>query len=392
MSAKPPIVYVAPWSWEALYNRSQPLALALARAGHRVLYVQPREEAYPAEDASRSRRWLRSPRSRVTLSPGPHPLLSLVEVRSEKRRAAVPLSSDFSPPARAALETRLKREFRGQKATLISSRPQLYSFFDYPLWSRIALDMEDPWLELSWGQNPYAVIRIRQAIDRADACFANGVAIADFFRERLGAKVHSLPNGVESATLETLLAPLPRPAALDKGANRFRVCFLGKINDRIHFSLLAQVLPQAKDTDFYFVGQAVILEKDKAAWQSLLAAPNCFHVGLVPFEQVPAFLTHSDALLLPYTEAGGAKMFPAKLLEYVAARKPIIATHVPAELALLSEAFHTYDSPQSLGNLLEALASAGMALDPQLARECLAFAQAATWDHRASELVAELYA
>ena len=378
---------MAPWRWEALYNRAQPLALAFTRAGYRVVYIQPSERAHFLPRWAP--RWLRRVQrdSRIRLERGPHPELTILEVRSRRGRGAVPLRADFSLAAQRALGRTLAELLDGEKAILLSSRPSLHSVFELMPWARIALDLEDPWLDFDWGRHPYAFIRITQAFSLATHIFANGSAIAEEYSARMNREVRSVPNGADLKIIDSHGGEHETPVAMTEGCGKYRISFIGKINERIDFSLLGEALPEFPEIDFFFVGPAVIPPEDNGSWRALLAAPNVFHVGRVEYDQVPAFLSHSDALLLPYSRTASNMLFPAKMLEYLVSQKPILTSVFSSELQPVKPVLNLYSSADELAEAIRRLIDREMTLTDGERALCAAFLETSTWDRRAQDLL-----
>lgn len=113
----------------------------------------------------------------------------------------------------------------------------------------------------------------------------------------------------------------------------------------------------------------------------------------VPNERVPATLAAADVLVLPnsarFREAHTTS--PLKLFEYMAARRPIVATRIPALDGLLVHGRNAWvvapDSPEALADGIERVLT-----DPELAARLAAQAECDvrryTWKRRAADLLA----
>jgi glycosyltransferase involved in cell wall biosynthesis len=115
--------------------------------------------------------------------------------------------------------------------------------------------------------------------------------------------------------------------------------------------------------------------------------------GFAPHGRVPDYLAAADVLLLPnsarFPQARTAS--PLKLFEYMAARRPIVATRIPALAAVLRHGENAWlvapDDPEALADGIEhVLASPGLA--SRLADQAWRDVQGYTWARRASELLA----
>lgn len=120
--------------------------------------------------------------------------------------------------------------------------------------------------------------------------------------------------------------------------------------------------------------------------------PNLHVVGFVANADVPAWLAAADMLLLPnsarYPEARTTS--PLKLFEYMAARRPIIASAIPALEGLLRNESNALvvpaDSPSALAAAVRRLA-ADAALPARLAETAWNDVQAHTWSRRAAAVL-----
>lgn len=111
---------------------------------------------------------------------------------------------------------------------------------------------------------------------------------------------------------------LPRPIA----------GFVGHLSDRIDLALLEAVV--ARGTSVLLVGPRQF-SFEMSRLDALLRQPNVQWVGPKPFEELPSYVRVMDVGLLPYADSAfNRASFPLKVLEYLAAGRPAIATDLPA--------------------------------------------------------------
>ena len=94
---------------------------------------------------------------------------------------------------------------------------------------------------------------------------------------------------------------------------------------------------------FMFVGDGPNLQLVKDMIVSANADHLCTFTGLVPQDQTPKYLISSDVLLSPHVpNSDGSRFFgsPTKLFEYMACKKPIIASSLEQISEVLSPAIH----------------------------------------------------
>ncbi|HXK21910.1 MAG TPA: glycosyltransferase family 4 protein [Myxococcota bacterium] len=115
--------------------------------------------------------------------------------------------------------------------------------------------------------------------------------------------------------------------------------------------------------------------------------------GFVPNEDVPLHLAAADVLVLPNSARfpQARTTSPLKLFEYMAARRPIVATRIPALEGLLRHGHNAWtvapDDPEALAEGIEhVLASPELAA--RLADRAWQDVQGYTWRRRAADLLA----
>jgi glycosyltransferase involved in cell wall biosynthesis len=117
--------------------------------------------------------------------------------------------------------------------------------------------------------------------------------------------------------------------------------------------------------------------------------------GFVANSQVPLHLAAADVLVLPnsgrFPQARTTS--PLKLFEYMAARRPIVASRIPAFEGLLRHGANAWlvapDSPEALAEGIEHVL-AEPSLGEQLAEQAWRDVQQYTWKRRAAEILASL--
>ena len=115
---------------------------------------------------------------------------------------------------------------------------------------------------------------------------------------------------------------------------------------------------------------------------------NVILPGFVNGKQVPGYLACSDMLLMPYSArcATAKWMSPLKLFEYMAARRPIVATDLPPVREHLEDGVNAIlvdpDSGASLATGIRRLLDES-SLGERLASNAYQHVRAFTWDRRA---------
>src|SRR5690606_28017715 len=160
---------------------------------------------------------------------------------------------------------------------------------------------------------------------------------------------------------------------------------------------LAARLPQV---DFHVVGG---LEKDIRRLQAEHSLENLYFHGFLPPNQIPRLLQEFDIVLAPYQERVhtaraaseiGRWMSPLKIFEYMAARRPIVASDLPVLREVLVHGRNSLlCSPTDVEQWAGAVET--LAGDPRLADRLVANAHADflanyTWDARVERVLGGL--
>lgn len=387
------IVYQAPWDWGFLWNRAQPLATALAERCE-VIYLNQGIAGVGGMVGRLRRLVTRLPRSMRTLALQWHRNVvskvsdSLSVWSWEGLRSEPWLLTCSDRPAthyRRLKEHIRRRAESGSEVWLVTSRPQAAGLTNLWQWDRLVVDIEDPWFDLGWGGRVNRDV-VLDALKKADAVFANGELIAREYGRLSGRAVVSLPNGVDERFLDALKVAGARPGFFTCAPGSLRAVFTGNINDRIDYSILAEVV-QAPGYHFYFIGQDNVPGKSQPQWEAIKGRKNVTWVPALPHHEIPAVLQHAHVLLLPYFRTGHEKMFPAKLFEYAAAAKPIITTIDFTAGAFAIPTLAVCGDTASFVREMERLRAAGASVSPVVAAECRALVRQNTWETRASELL-----
>jgi UDP-galactopyranose mutase len=209
----------------------------------------------------------------------------------------------------------------------------------------------------------------QRVLERADVVFAWSVPI----RDRLAAQ-H--PNVVLApAAVDT--EGFARAAAGAEPAPRTAV-YSGSMDFRFDAQLLAagaRLLPRWR---FLVAGPA-----DPDSARALATVPNVTLLGTLPFGDIPSLLAGAAVCLMPYRRTAYTEnLFPVKLVEYLAAGRPVVSTSLLAARELAAHVRLADDAEA----FAEAVERAG-ADDGPAAREArMARAERYSWSRRIDEM------
>ncbi len=188
-----------------------------------------------------------------------------------------------------------------------------------------------------------------------------------------------IPNGVNFQHFAGLararpadLAKIPRPIAV----------YVGAIEAWFDFDLLRTLSQRMPDVSFVLIGP------EKLAAERLQNLPNVHLLGRRKYDELPAYLQHSDVGIIPFDVKGHATLIdyvnPLKLYEYLACGLPCVSVRWRALEELNSPAI-LCDTAVEFERGLRA------ALTPPVARERnVEYARAFDWESQVDKLLAAL--
>lgn len=169
-------------------------------------------------------------------------------------------------------------------------------------------------------------------LSKADLVFANGRALLEE-KNQHGNAINvpmtadfelfcksRLPETVVSADLEAI----PHP----------RIGYVGNVNDKVDFHLLAQIARARPSWSIVLVGPVgVRAGESRAEFEQLVSLPNAYSLGLKPREMLPSYIKGLDVCLMCYhTNQWARYIYPLKLHEYFASGKPVVGSAIASLL------------------------------------------------------------
>lgn len=220
----------------------------------------------------------------------------------------------------------------------------------------------------------------RRIAQRVDVVVVTAERLIPYARD-LGARtiVH-VGNGVD---LRHFASPAPAPPPEYAAIPEPRAVFVGAIAEWFGFDLLAAVATQLPDVSFVLIGPGA------SARHRLPALPNLHVLGPRPYADVPAYLQHAQAGLIPFDVAGRpdlvAAINPIKLYEYLACGLPVVATSWPELRSLGSPAVLCDGVAEFAAGLRHVLAAGD-----KERRTRIDYAQSCDWSSRFTSLMAAI--
>ena len=358
----PPILYLPAVSWSYRFQRPQHLALALARAGHPVLYV---------DGFLRSHLLLL--RRQVLYS---HGGLHVLRIR-------IPGRPD---PYREPLGRRVAAQLTEMILDGLHHERPLMVLVQLPFWAelgrelarRLGIPLVYDRIDLHAGFPgvPAAIETVEaRLIRQADLVCATAGLLAERPRE-VSPQVLLLPNGVD-------LGAFPGPAAREEHNRAVTIGYVGALGPWFDVEAVEAAARALPGWRFRLAGQ---VEDPEVA--ALAGLPNLETVGEIPFGDVPGFLSGLDVALVPFRDLPLTRAVdPVKLYEALAMGLPVVARRLPETARWAEPLVYLYDGPE---DFVRQVRRAVAEQTPEIARERRRVAEGESWDRRAADLLRAL--
>ena len=168
-------------------------------------------------------------------------------------------------------------------------------------------------------------------------------------------KILVAPDGADAVEDEAPLLQWPGRVKC------IQVGYVGHLYAGRGIDLIISLADIMKDVDFHVIGGT---ETDIEHWKTLASSKNIFFHGHIPPNQIQKYRNSCDILVAPYqkylsvADKGGDTshvMSPLKIFEYMASKKPIIASDLPAIREILNPDNAVLVRPDSIHDWINAI-------------------------------------
>lgn len=302
MNTPPPIVVLSHLRWNFVYQRPQHVLSRLARR-RQVYFIEE-----PIESMEQTPRW-----ERREAAPNVTVMVPLIP------------SAQFTPRFSATAMLRLIENLGISELpphsivwTYTPSAVDLLSGLKY---SFLVYDCMD---ELSAFLNAPQELREQEKrlLAEADVVFTGGPSLYRAKRDQ-HREVYCFPSSVDVEHFRKGVKDMPE--ALDQfSIPGPRLGYVGVIDERLDLDLIAYLADMRPEWQFIFVGPIVKIHPD-----SLPHRHNIHYLGSREYGDLPAYIKGWDVCLMPFAMNESTKFIsPTKVLEYMAANKPIVSTPI----------------------------------------------------------------
>lgn len=322
-------------------------------------------------------------------NPRPRHLLRAVRRSQGPERAAAyeVVSPKLLPPRRAPVLDRLNRAWLARQLSRHVQAPG-----DTVLWIRFPTPELVPFVRgHSWRAVVYEVVDdhaagpgmtdgLRRAFAEAEAQILASCDLVFAWSEPIRQRLAALHPNVRLATAAVDVAEL-EPVAAQAGEERVAV-FAGDLGFRFDERLAAASAARLDDWTVVFAGPV-----GEEATASLGSLPNVRLTGRFERSELPALLARATVCLVPYrVNAFNDTLVPVKIVEYLAAGRPVVSTPLRAA----SEFADVVDFADGAEAFAEAVVTAARDDSPEERRRRVERARPFSWERRIDEMEAAI--
>ncbi|MEL6698511.1 MAG: glycosyltransferase [Bacteroidota bacterium] len=210
-------------------------------------------------------------------------------------------------------------------------------------------------------------------LPRVDALITSSVPLRRE-KSRLQSHAYTVKNGVDFEHFNQAIEMKKR----GNTARPFTFGYVGAIDDRIDYHLLASLAKTLPHTQLLLVGP----EKAEADIRRLQAYPNVILTGPKSPHELPALLAQMDVGLIPFvSNRFTANIYPMKVNEYLAAGLAVISTQF-GDMSDFYEIIYLHEEAEPF---IQTAFMLQQGIPEPLVQRGIQFAEQNAWTHRAHQ-------
>lgn len=280
----------------------------------------------------------------------------------------------------SALDAALKKiDFTAD--VLWSYFPYFVGYLDYfSSVKRVVFDAVDDWSEHENFKSVKSVLKENYAKieSRADIIFTVAEDLKNLFSKH--SNVHWIPNGVDFEHFNTSKGSVPAILSKIEALPGAVVGYVGVIQNRIDFDLVAKIAQLHPSESFVFVGPVW----PDAEIEKVKGLSNVHFFGAVSYSVLPLVISSFNVGIIPHKiNAFTASMNPLKLYEYLAVGIPVVTTKI-AGLDVFKDVVFTADFDTFSPLLIKALSEVN---NYTLRKQRKDSAHRQSWDARVGDMM-----
>ncbi len=255
------------------------------------------------------------------------------------------------------------------------------------------------WLSAHGLLGPVSSFFLSRKIKLLDGIICNSMSTANFYKSLGSINVISVPNGVDFSLYEKInLTKSEIRKKYNLPSDKYIIIYVGHFYKWKGIDTILQCADLMRDDDRYMF---VLVGGDNSSigyYKNYIDDNKLFNVRLLgyrPPKQIPEILKMADLLVLPnlpITEESIYFTSPLKMFEYMASKRPIVASDLPSIREVLNENNCLFFRPGSASSLRRSIIkiSTSPTLSRMLSEKAYDDVKEYTWDNRVKKILQKL--
>ncbi|MFC1935232.1 glycosyltransferase [Chloroflexota bacterium] len=387
------IICIAPNTWGGIWKRRQQLMSRFAQS-NRVLYVEPARfilftllSRNGLAKLLQGRFYFRQERNNLFIL-SQYLVLPFERTFLRKRIKLIKRLNDWF--CGRVLTSKLKRLNFNRPVLWVYYTPRSEGFIGkcrerivvcdvFDRYSAYPYYDSDPWLKqlVDWQD--------ASLIAKADVVFACSAPLHSYCKE-FNPKVYLVPNGTDTVSRGKVSAAPKDTLNIQHPV----LGYVGAIFDKLDFKLLSYLAEENPGWSILMIGpSSASSREDKERLSALKGKSNVFFLGPKPREELPDYYSVIDVALMPYKLTEHTRhIFPLKMFEYMAFRKPIVSTDIPAAREFSDVVSVAHDKEQFIDSISRLISED----TSQRVQRGFEIAQEHSWDTRVEKISQVIHA